>query len=311
MCNKTVGAANSAAERRDVMEAIVDKPEHIYKYHSAPRVAQILQDLTFYFAPVSQLNDLYEFRVRSLYTETPESKYRAFAKQLVHEHVFDSVDEAVEKIKEWDLETEAAEAYAFFIQQLNATLASLLRHSGVTCFSQHRNNQRMWGTYGDNHAGAVIEFSTAESKSQFAPHLMPVMYFEKRFELCPSEFLTDALTLDQWLCGAMCCIKHWHWRDESEWRLLLLADSEQPTEARIIPFERSAITRVFLGPRITATDEECIRRVAAGHTPEIPVFKRVVDEVEAKEEHVGIERIHSFEQLMYWANRCTRPSKGC
>jgi hypothetical protein len=284
----------------------VEKPEYVYKYHSASRVAQIVRDLTFYFAPVSQLNDLYEFRARSLYTETPDSKYRAYAKRLVHERWFDSVEEAVEGIKSCDLESQVAEAYTFFIQQLNATLARIMQHSGVTCFSQYRNNQRMWGTYGANHTGAVIEFSTSSDKSMFASHLMPVLYFEKRFELCPSEFLTDSLTLDQRLCGALCCIKHWHWRDEGEWRLLLLADSEQTTEARVIPFERSAITRVFLGPRITAEDEACIRDVAASHTPEIPVFKRRVDDKEAKEEPVGLEQIHSFEQLKYWADRCAR-----
>jgi len=284
----------------------MEKPEYLYKYHSASRVAQIVRDLTFYFAPVSQLNDLYEFRVRSLYTETPDSKYRAFAKQLVHERWFDSVDEAIEGIKSCDLESQAADAYASFIQQLNATLSRVMQHSGVTCFSQYRNNQRMWGTYGANHTGAVIEFSTSPDSSRFASHLMPVLYFEKRFELCPSEFLTNALTLDQWLCGALCCIKHWHWRDEGEWRLLLLADSEQTTEARMIPFERSAITRVFLGPRITEEDEASIRELAARHTPAIPVFKRKVDDEEAKEEPVGFEQIHSFEQLKYWADRCSR-----
>lgn len=284
----------------------MEKPDYIYKYQSAPRVAQIVRDLAFYFAPVSQLNDLYEFRVRSLYTEVPESKYRVLAKQLVHERWFDSVQEAVEAIKSGDLESQATETYAYFIQQLNAMLSSVMRHSGVTCFSQYRNNQRMWGTYGANHTGAVIEFSTSTDRAGFASYLMPVLYFEKRLELCPSEFLTDSLTLDQWLCGALCCIKHWHWRDEGEWRLLLLADSEQATEARIVPFERSAITRVFLGPRISEEDEYCIRDLAARCTPEIPVFKRKVDAEEAKEEPVGFERIHSFEQLKYWADRCSR-----
>ena len=284
----------------------MDKPEYIYKYHSASRVAQIIRDLTFYFAPVSQLNDLYEFRVRSLYTETPDSKYRAFAKQLIHEGWFDSIEEAIAGIKSCNLEEAATDAYQLFIQQLNVMLSQVMQHSGVTCFSHYRNNQRMWGTYGDNHAGAVIEFSTSPEKSKFAVHLMPVLYFERRFELCPSEFLTNSLTLDQWLCGALCCIKHWHWRDEGEWRLLLLADSEQTTADRIVPFERSAITRVFLGPRIRKEDEEAIRKVASLHKPEIPIFKREIDVKEAKEEAVGFEQIHSFEQLMYWADRCSR-----
>lgn len=283
----------------------MNRPEYVYKYHSASRVAQIVKDLTFYFAPVSQLNDLYEFRIRSLYKETAESKYRVYAKQLVKERIFESVEEAVLGIRSCGLENQAAEAYSYFIEQLGATLALVMRHSGVACFSRHRNNQRMWGTYGANHSGAVIEFSTSTDKSTFASHLMPVMYLEKSLELCPSEFLTDSLTLDRWLCGALCCIKHWHWRDEGEWRLLLLTDCEQDAKARTVPFERSAITRLFLGPRITIEDESCIRNIAARHSPEIPVFKRMVEDDEAKEEPSGVEQIHSFEQLKYWADRCS------
>lgn len=83
----------------------------------------------------------------------------------------------------------------------------------------------------------------------------------------------------------------------------MLADSEQSTQARIIPFERSAITRVFLGPRITRENEDLIRAQAARHSPEIPVFKREINDAEAKEEYVGVEQIHSFEQLKYWIDR--------
>ena len=288
------------------MEQSQRKPDYLYKYHSACRVEQILKDLTFYFAPVLQLNDLYEFRLRSLYSETPESKYRVFAKQLVHEGWVDTVDEAIEKICDWELKRNATEAYDCFIQRLNSALTRIMKYSGVTCFSHHRNNQRMWATYGDNHAGAVIEFYTLPETSRFASHLMPVLYFEKQFDLCPSEFLTDSLALDQWLCGALCCIKHWHWRDEGEWRLLLLTDREQSTQDRVIPFERTAIARVFVGPRIPPNAEKRIRDIASNHSPPIPVFKRKVDDDEAREQSVGFEEIHSFEQLKYWADHCSR-----
>lgn len=86
----------------------------------------------------------------------------------------------------------------------------------------------------------------------------------------------------------------------------MLADSEQSKESRIVRFERAGIMRVFLGPRITRANEDLIREHSARHTPEVPVFKRRIDDAEAKEEHVGFEQIHSFEQLKYWADRCLR-----
>src|SRR5690242_284976 len=113
----------------DTSSEAPNKPDYLYKYASAARAAQIIRDLTFYFAPVLRLNDLYEFRLRSLYTETPDSKYKVYAKRLVHDGWFASLDEAIKSIKEGDFEAAATEAYDFFIQQLNGVLTRLMQHS--------------------------------------------------------------------------------------------------------------------------------------------------------------------------------------
>jgi hypothetical protein len=282
------------------------RPEYVYKYHSASRVAQILEDLTLYFAPASALNDLYEFRAGSLFTETQESKCHVFARRLVHEGWFENLEEAEEGIKSCDFEEEIAYTYDSFIRQLQSQLEQIMLYSGVVCFSHHANNQRMWATYADNHSGAVIEFTTSREKFSFSDHLMPVLYTKSRLDVCPSQFLSDEMVLNQWLCGVFCCIKHLDWRDEGEWRLLMLADHEQSTESRLVSFERSAITRIFLGPRISEEDEDRIRRAADLQSPTVPVFKRIIDDQEAKEDFEGIETIDSFEQLLYWAKRRTR-----
>jgi hypothetical protein len=78
---------------------------------------------------------------------------------------------------------------------------------------------------------------------------------------------------------------------------------EQTAKDRLFPFERSAITRVFLGPRISPDDEATIRQLAALHHPVIPILKRTIDDAEAKEENVGVEQLHSFEQFLYWMKR--------
>jgi hypothetical protein len=279
------------------------KPEHLYKYHSASRAAQILRDCTFYFAPVSQLNDLYEFRARSLYSETALSKYRVLAKRLVCDGWYATLEEAMAVAPALSA---ADETYRGFIAQLNATLAAVMKHSGFVCFSAARNNQRMWGSYGGGHAGAFIEFYAAAGTSDFAANLMPVIYSNKKLDIDTSEFITLKGTLDQWLCGVFCCIKHSDWRDEREWRLLLLADAPQSQADRTYRFESRAISRVFLGPRISEADETAIREAAGGQTPSIPVFKRSIDSLEAKEEVVGVEQIESREQWDYWVKRFSK-----
>jgi hypothetical protein len=284
-----------------------EKPAFVYKYCSAQRAAQVVQDLKFYFAPVTQLNDLFEFRAASVYQETVDSKYRVFAKRLIADRWFSDFSQAFEVAKSLD-SREIDLAYSFFLNQLSAMLAKVMRYSGVVCFTAERNNQRMWGTYGDKHTGAVLEFSTSTELSRFAAHLMPVIYTDTKLPICPSELMTERLTIDQWMLGVFLCVKHIHWREESEWRLLLLADAEQTVEERLVPFERSALTRIFLGPRISPDQESLIRNAATKQKPAVPVFKRRIDDALATEEYSGVELIHSFDQLMYWA-KASKPNK--
>jgi hypothetical protein len=59
----------------------------------------------------------------------------------------------------------------------------------------------MWGTYGYNHAGACIEFHSADGTSNFSNHLMPVLYADRKMPICPSELMTERLGIDQWMLG--------------------------------------------------------------------------------------------------------------
>lgn len=281
----------------------MNRPEFLYKYHSAKRAIQILKNLQFYFAPVSQLNDLYEFRINAQYSLTEESKIKLHAKNLIFHGAFDKMDEAIDFIKEYHQKDQIEETSKFIIDGLNRQIKNISEHSGVTCFSELKNNQRMWGTYGDNHTGVVIEFKTISDSSKIADHFMPVFYIQSKLSICPSEFLREDMTIDSWICSALCCFKHYDWNEEKEWRLILLADSEQQTSDRLIQFERNAISRIFLGPKISIEDENEVRHIANIIVPNIPVLKRKVDEFEAQEHLEGMEVIHSFDQLKYWTNK--------
>jgi hypothetical protein len=158
----------------------------------------------------------------------------------------------------------------------------------------------MWGTYGDNHAGSVIEFSTDPSKSCLGGHFGPVIYTPTKPNICPSSFFNNDMTLNQHLISSMLYFKHTDWSDEKEWRLLLFTDVEQSKNDRIASFERDAICRIFVGPRITAEDEKLLRNAAASKIPEVPVFKRVIDPILAYEDLLGYEEISEVEQLTYW-----------
>ncbi len=288
---------------------IPKKPSYLYKYCSASRAAQICRDRTFYFTPVSKLNDLFEFRAKSFLTETTESKYRVFAKRLLAEKWCTTWDEAIDMAHSMS-DDEVESSYQQFVKSLTEMLERTMTHSGVTCFSEERNNQRMWGTYGDSHSGACIEFDTSAEKSQFAKHLMPVIYTSSKLDACPAELMTDTLTLDQYVLGFFFCMKQVDWSEEREWRLLLLADSPQSPCERIHPFEPGAISRIFLGPRISDNDEEQIRSAAAAVGTHVGVFKREIDPIESKEQYVGIEQVKCLEQLLYWSRTANNKNRS-
>ena len=283
----------------------IPRPEFVYKYGSAARIAQILRDLAFYFGPAAPQNDLFEFRARSLFTEDEETKFRVFAKFLVVDGAYNTFDEAFAAAKQFDADA-VNETYEVLISRLNDELKQAKDHSGVTCFSSRRNDQRMWAAYGGNHTGAVIEFTTDPAHSLFASHLSRVLYVDTKLPICPSLMFNERGEIEQLLLSFLFCVKHVDWRDEKEWRLLLLADQEQEDGDRIVPFERTAITRVFLGPRIDPAEEKLIRDAAEEQTPEIPVFKRRIDPELAYEDRVGFEIIRTFEQFEYWT-RLRRP----
>lgn len=275
-----------------------ETPPYLYKYASASRALQIICDSTLYLAPAAGQNDLYEFRSRSLFKFDPDTKHRIYAKGLVSTGVFSELKEAFDACKELDFE-EARETEKKAIEVLNTNLDLIMKHSGVTCFSAERNNQRMWGTYGDKHAGVVIEFSTDPARSRLGGHFGQVQYISTNPGFCPSHFMGSDTRYDPHLLSRLLYFKHSDWKGEKEWRLIMIADEEQSQEDRVVKFERAAMTRIFLGPHIAA-DLEAQIIAAADLNPPIPIFKRQIDELEASEGLVGFELLKGPEDFKYW-----------
>ena len=282
-------------------------PDLVYKYMSAPRAAQLIESLQLYMAPSSALNDLYDLNIRGFWQEDEDTKYRIFAKQMQAHGAETDFKRAVETAKGLDPK-QVADEYDVWLSDNTPRFDEIIAHSGVACFSSLVNNQRMWGTYGANHTGAVIELYTEAQKWPMASYLRSAIYTEYRLPLCPSRLFeiddrTRAPVLDFEVLRMMLCAKHMDWRDENEWRLVMLAHTAAAAADRLIPLPRSAIAHVFLGPRIAEEDEEKIRAAARNHDPAIAVFKRVHQREEQREYYRGAELITDYAQLEYWDRR--------
>jgi hypothetical protein len=275
-----------------------DRPDFLYKYMSASRAAQLIEFVRLYMSPCAGLNDLYDFNITGFWQEDEDTKYRIFAVELAR------------RLNPKDVDDE----YGTWLSDNTPILNEIMAHSGVTCFSSLANNQRMWGTYGANHTGAVVELHTDGQKWPMASYLRSAIYTEHRLPVCPSRLIkiddkTRAPGLDDEVLRMLLCAKHMDWRDEKEWRLIMLASTAGAAADRLVPLPRSAIARVFLGPRISAEDEAVITNAARNHEPAIPVFKRAPGRHEQREYYQGAEIITDYAQLQYWEMRHSRDGR--
>jgi Protein of unknown function (DUF2971) len=202
-------------------------PDFVYKYMTAPRAAELIDNLRLYMAPIAVLNDLYDFNITGFWEEDEETKYRVFAKRMLVDGVEHDSDRARQTAKRSNPKT-VSDDYQVWLSDNTPVFNDIMTHSGVTCFSSLVNNQRMWGTYGSNHTGAVVEFHTDIGKWPMANQLHSVIYTEHRLPICPSLLIrvdeqTRAAALDVRVLRMLLSAKHLDWRDEKEWRLIMLA----------------------------------------------------------------------------------------
>jgi hypothetical protein len=284
-----------------------ERPDFLYKYMSASRAAQLIETLRLYMSPGAVLNDLYDFNITGFWQKDEDTKYRIFAKRMLVQGVERDFEQAVERARRLNPK-DVADEYGTWLSDNTLILNEIMDHSGVTCFSSLVNNQRTWGTYGANHTGAVVELYTDGQKWPMASCLRSAIYTEHRLPVCPSRLIkiddkTHAPGLDDEVLRMLLCAKHMDWRDENEWRLIMLASTADAAADRLVPLPRSAIARVFLGPRISAEDEAAIIDAARNHEPAIPVFKRAPGRHAQREYYQGAEIITDYAQLQYWEKR--------
>jgi hypothetical protein len=161
----------------------------------------------------------------------------------------------------------------------------------------------MWATYGDNHRGAVIEFSTAPESCPFRDRLAQVFYRSKKIPWGPEDLIDDACKPDMSRLHFLMQFKHADWRDENEWRILFVCDSEMRPDERFVRFPAKAVTRVFIGPRVEEKDELSVRKAVAAHSAGIEVFNREIHQSLAIEGLSGMAELRKPEQFKYWAKR--------
>lgn len=285
----------------DLSSLLPERPKYLYKYCPASRAARILEDLHIFLAPIKCFNDTFEFAFLGLLTENEDTPRDYFTKNLAAKGV------EPEMAREVLVNMGEEKVRSYYEEWKNEVLVPVLRkirkHSGVTCFSAEEDNQRMWAAYADDNRGVCMEFAVGREDCPFEGWLIPVLYSGTKVGLTVADLINDDMTLSTEVLIFLSAVKHEHFRDEREWRVLFLDNEERGGNSRKLPLSSATISRVFLGPRIAPADEAAIRRIVEQRNLDVPVFRRSVDGLFGTGAWEGFEIPSSPSDVIYWLKR--------
>ena len=278
----------------------MQKPTYIYKYCSATRGIQVLSECALYLCPPDRLNDLAEFTI-SRFGLGSYDPGRAKFVEYVRWRATGATHEDAKAMVDRTPPEEWRSNYEYFEARLRDLNAKLRVHSGVTCFSARFMDQRMWGTYGNGHAGICIQFTNADGLSLVHRHVLPVAYNDT----VNPEILIHLLKADgavdvEILARELYLTKTTDWRDEEEWRILMLADNEQRSTDRHFSFPARNVRRIFLGPRISEVHRAKIKDIALHREADWSVLDVVPVPNEGRFEYRGLERVLAYSDIEFW-----------
>lgn len=243
-------------------------PPKLYKYQSFNDYnLNNLRKKTFWFSKPESFNDPFDcninFQVGDITKENLELLFTSFRKEAPNKKEFDRIyhsDGRVTKL----FKDIAIESSRKATSELVKKFASL----GITCFSEINDDILMWSHYATSHQGFCLEFDTTQfpftrtHKPDRDSTLEKVVYSDSY----PLVSLKDIAlkkhlpSLSQDLLSA----KSSHWSYEKEWRLFLKYGNAK------LEYEKTALTGVYLGCKITAENEEIIRSILGNS---VPIYK--------------------------------------
>jgi|SRR5215213_2962293 len=295
-------ATNSTVESTEGYSRFFPKhPKYLYRYCSADRAIQILRDKYLFLCPLDRLNDMFDASVGSAIKFSPDVAHELEVRRIMAFGGF-SRRVAEEFVREQSTPKEQRDNFKHFTDELRKMNSRMRKHSGVVCFSATFNDQRMWGTYGDNHSGVCIQFWDDEGKSVVHKHVQPVIYTnEPRGDILIGRMDERGALSPATLGGLFYLTKTPHWVGENEWRIVMLADKHQSDQDRRFRFSASNIRRIYLGPRILPEKREEIWDIARKHTADWALFDVRADPDTGTSSFHGLEQIKNIDDFEFHA----------
>lgn len=277
------------------------KPQYLYRYCNADRALQILRDNYMYLAPPSAMNDLIEGTPARVCKYSKEQARELDIRRYMTEGL--SRRSAAELIDAKVSVAEQRENFEYFANELVKIAVAMREHSGLISLSEAFNHQKMWGTYGDNHSGACIQFWRDSGQSRVHKHALPVEYSHKDLTGELISRLEEDGSVSSTLLGQLLYLRKTpEWQDEHEWRITMLDSQPVPENDRKFHFSSSNIRRVFLGPRVPKSKRDEIHALCGERDFVWSVLDVQVDAVTGISSFHGVELHKSLEDFEWHAD---------
>ncbi len=278
----------------------------LYKYLGVQGAKLTLRNRTFKHAKPSDFNDTEDLTIQSIFPEETEVALKkiehGFTDMILQhlndpptcsspmqeqialiQHVYRTNPEAADVVKT-EMANEGAEPVfdisymrmraEAFVKEINEFMQSYR----VLCVTTHKDCEKMWSGYADNHKGIALRIEPNLAKDSKFQRFYPVIYHEKRPPLYDDalEFIAASLFGNQEArrratLEKIVYTKTLEWDHENEYRLAIpMRQNEEPWNT--LPYHPEEITELYLGLAMEKADMDDIVDMAQAINPNIAIF---------------------------------------
>jgi len=278
----------------------------LYKYLDVSGAKLTLGNRTFKHAKPSDFNDTEDLTIQSIFAEDAEEALKKIAggfTDVILEHldeeptcgspmkekikiiqqVYRTNPSAAELVRAarmnpgkqiYDVEYHRERAQAFI-----AEINEFMQGYRVLCVSTHKDSERMWAEYAEQHEGVSLRIQPNLAKDSKFRLFRPVIYRERRPPLYEDtlDFVAGALFGDheariKEIVERIIYTKTLDWQHEGEYRLAIpIRKGEEPWNT--LPYHPEEITELYLGLEMKRSDSEDIIDKARDVNRDISIYR--------------------------------------
>jgi Protein of unknown function (DUF2971) len=235
-------------------------PETLFKYEGIGfQSIQNLKAQSVFFASPTQFNDPYDCTITARIAELTDEGIERARQGLLGRTEPGPIERRFLEFATPQLLRDT------FLRTGTATLEfaqkQFLENSGVSCFSEVKDDLLMWAHYGGHYRGFCLEFRT---NSELFSKVKKVAYTDQIPTVDLLPLLADADVAE--VVEALYCTKSKAWQYEREWR------SIHSSKGTLFGYEARALKTVYFGPDIDPQARDLICIVLAAQNPMVELW---------------------------------------